>query len=140
MIEFTIPIVPRSVQHGKRVATKSRGRRLAKPRFFNDEDKEAYYKEVALLASPYRPREPLDGPLSMIVRFVFPRLKKHKGPGREYHSARPDTSNLVKGFEDALRGQGFFNDDAQFCHCESTKFYAASGEEAHIYCVMRKVL
>lgn len=77
--------------------------------------------------------EPLEGPLRLVVLFVYAHLKKDGNvrPERKYKPTRPDLSNLIKSFEDGLQSVAF-NDDAQIVSCVTEKVYGAVDEEPHI--------
>ena len=77
--------------------------------------------------------EPLEGPLRLVVLFVYAHLKKDGNvrPERKYKPTRPDLSNLIKSFEDGLQSVAF-NDDSQIVSCVTEKVYGAVDEEPHI--------
>ena len=62
-------------------------------------------------ASQKRPKEPLTGPLSLSVLWLFPKGKSHKAG--EWRVTRPDTDNLEKTLKDCMTHCGFWKDDAQ---------------------------
>lgn len=70
---------------------------------------------------PYRPKEPLHGPLYLYVEWRF-QAKSHK-PG-EWRSTKPDTDNLQKGLKDVLTYAGFWEDDAQVVWEVSRKLWS----------------
>ena len=72
--------------------------------------KEAKDKLSAYL-SVNRPSQPLEGPLSLRVMWLFPRGKSHKNG--QWRSTRPDTDNLQKLLKDCMTKCRFWNDDAQ---------------------------
>jgi crossover junction endodeoxyribonuclease RusA len=67
-------------------------------------------------------RQPLEGPLAMLITFYMRRPKSHYGTGRNenvlktnapgYPSTRPDTLKLTRAVEDALTGI-VYRDDGQ---------------------------
>ena len=64
---------------------------------------------------------PLEGPLSLTVRFYMPRPKAHltarcglKSSAPQWPATRPDTTKLLRAVEDALNGICWF-DDSQIC-------------------------
>lgn len=80
----------------------------------------------------HRPALPLTGPLKLEIIATFGRPKNHyrsgKNAGRlkehapNWHTSRPDQSNIEKFVEDALNGI-FFKDDSQIAHAEVLKLY-----------------
>jgi Holliday junction resolvase RusA-like endonuclease len=78
---------------------------------------------------------PLDGPLSVNVRFVMPRpqmkvWKKRPMP-RYWHTGKPDHDNLSKAFQDSLNGL-LWKDDSQICCSFVEKCVAAGDEQPHV--------
>jgi len=89
------------------------------------------------LALCFKKEAPLAGGILMMSRFVFTRPKNHYRSGKyshllkpnhpTWHIIKPDTSNLVKFYEDALGlSTNFFYDDKQICESYSTKEYGES--------------
>lgn len=130
MISFTIPVDPMSVQFsGKRVMV-----RAGKPIFFKQKKVIKWEQSIEWLTAPYRPAEPLEGPLEMKVFFVLRRPKglmaKKHSPDRMWNVHRPDLDNLQKGLQDALKA--FWKDDSQIVRLSLGKAYTAIGEEPKI--------
>lgn len=77
---------------------------------------------------------PLDVPLVLALRFVFPRPKGHYRTGRNAHLLRasaptfprgkPDTTKLIRGTEDSLTGI-LWRDDALIVRQTATKVYGS---------------
>ena len=65
---------------------------------------------------------PLDGPLRLITKWLFPRGAEHADG--EWKITPPDTDNLVKLFKDCMTRTGWWRDDAQVCSEITEKFYA----------------
>ncbi len=73
--------------------------------------------------APYVPDKPMQGPISLTTKWVYPANKRH--PVDTWKITRPDTDNLVKLPKDVLTVLGFWKDDAQVA-CEMTyKFYGS---------------
>ncbi|MGN1023465.1 MAG: RusA family crossover junction endodeoxyribonuclease [Lachnospiraceae bacterium] len=68
-------------------------------------------KELTLLLMAHRPEEPLTGPLSLTVIWLFPAGRSHKAG--TWRVTRPDTDNLEKMLKDCMTGCGYWKDDAQ---------------------------
>lgn len=72
-------------------------------------------------------RVPLNGPISLSIRFLMPIpasiSKKQKETLKlKPHLKKPDTDNLVKTICDALNGY-VWNDDSQICCIHAEKYY-----------------
>jgi Holliday junction resolvase RusA-like endonuclease len=83
--------------------------------------------------------EPLDVPVSVLVRFVFPRpasVPKKAGTERMPHLGKPDVDNLFKSLADALNGQ-LWVDDSRVYQASLNKFKAAVGEQPHTEVVVK---
>ena len=70
--------------------------------------------------APHKPKEPLKGPLALVVRWKFHGQKKKPG----WKVTRPDTDNLQKALKDEMGKLGFYQDDAQVVHEECEKVWA----------------
>lgn len=70
---------------------------------------------------------PTDLPVSLVVRFWFPELKR-KQPGKV---PRGDVDNYLKTVMDALNGV-VYKDDRQVVHVDASKLYCAAGGEPGI--------
>lgn len=90
--------------------------------------------------STHRPlRFPLDGPVSVVVGFDFPRPKCHFGTGRNAHivksrfrealmAVKPDLDKLVRAVLDALTDAGVWVDDSRVDSISATKSWVTDGE------------
>lgn len=75
-------------------------------------------------------RDPLEGPVSLSLRFRLPipksynkRVRASMLAGETPPTTKPDLSNMVKAIEDALNGVAFV-DDSQVVRSFQTKIYA----------------
>jgi Holliday junction resolvase RusA-like endonuclease len=92
-----------------------------------------------------KPGIPLDEPLHVKFTFCFPRPKSHFRTGAnahllrdiapEWHTGKPDVSNLAKFVEDALNGT-YWKDDSRICDLSATKIY---GDQPHILIQITKL-
>lgn len=77
---------------------------------------------------------PMDGPIALTVRCVFPRNKgemyKSKPMPRMWHTKTPDADNVIKGLKDALKHVAW-RDDSQVCVEFIEKVIAAGNEQPH---------
>ncbi len=80
---------------------------------------------------PYRPDQPLNGPLMLIVAWYFGTKDKKKILSN-WKTTRPDTDNLLKGLKDCLTECGYCADDAQFAYEITSKRWVPL-DKARIY-------
>lgn len=116
MIRLTIPIEPVE-QARPRAVRMRRGVRLYDPAKVRN-----YKASLALRARMRYPGKPLTGPLSVKVRFyrrnqkgVSKRRLRLREDGKIRPTKKPDLSNYLKSFEDALNGI-LWVDDALIVH------------------------
>ncbi|WFE15332.1 RusA family crossover junction endodeoxyribonuclease [Bacillus atrophaeus] len=87
---------------------------------------------VALVASQYRPKQVIAGPVAMDVRVFRPMPKAVSNSKKKKESAekgllrpttKPDVDNYVKGVKDALNHL-IYKDDSQVVDLKVSKFYS----------------
>ena len=87
------------------------------------EDREL--KEVRMLLrarlSKVAPEDPMDGPLRLVVKWMFPNGQHKHGT---YKTTKPDTDNLNKMLKDEMTRTGFWKDDAQVASEIIEKFWS----------------
>lgn len=92
---------------------------------------EGWKSQIAEAFRFHRPPTPIEGPVSVTLKFFFPRpgrlRKKKSPPGEIWHTAKPDVDNLAKSVFDALQQIGMFRDDSQIFECAISKVYATIG-------------
>lgn len=119
MIEFFIPMkkIPTVTHQQKKVRVVN-----GKPQFYEpDELKETRAMFMELLA-PYAPEEPMDGPLRLTTKWLFPRIKgTYDG---QYKHTKPDTENLLKLPKDCMQELGFFVNDSRVASEITEKFWS----------------
>lgn len=81
-----------------------------KPIIYKPEKIKQAKKEIVKHLMPFKPKEPLQGPVELKVVWLFPRGKRHKH--FEWRTTRPDTDNLEKLLKDCMTEVGFWKDDA----------------------------
>lgn len=81
-----------------------------KPIIYKPEKIKQAKKEIIKHLMPFKPKEPLQGPVELKVVWLFPRGKRHKH--FEWRTTRPDTDNLEKLLKDCMTEVGFWKDDA----------------------------
>lgn len=109
-------------------------RKTGRPIITDDSKRSRPWKlEVAQAAGiAMGPRQLLQGPLELHVRFYQPRPKAHFGTGRNEHivkptaplfpTTKPDTTKLVRAVEDAMTAI-VWRDDAQITVQHAEKHY-----------------
>ena len=119
MIEFFISMkkIP-TVTHQQKKVRVVRG----KPQFYEpDELKETRAMFMELLV-PYAPKEPMDGPLRLTTKWLFPKIKGTTNG--QYKHTKPDTDNLVKLLKDCMERTGFYVNDSRVASEVIEKFWA----------------
>lgn len=100
MIEVTIPAVP--VAQPRCKATRVGGF----TRVYTPKTADVFKATIAMSVQQVHKGSPLDGPLRVTIRFVFPRpaskVWKNRPMLREYKPTRPDLDNTAKAVLDAL--------------------------------------
>ena len=81
-----------------------------KPVIYKPEKIKQAKREIIKHLKPFKPSEPLEGPIELRVVWLFPRGKSHKH--MEWRTTRPDTDNLEKLLKDCMTEVGFWKDDA----------------------------
>lgn len=81
-----------------------------KPIIYKPEKIKQAKKEIIKHLMPFKPIEPMQGPVELKVVWLFPRGKRHKH--FEWRTTRPDTDNLEKLLKDCMTEVGFWKDDA----------------------------
>lgn len=128
MQKFFLPMIPPTVTDQEHKISVCRG----KPVIYQPQElKQAKTKFMAALAN-HSPPEPYDGPVGLMVKWLFPITGDHKDG--EWKTTRPDTDNLQKLFKDCMTKTGFWKDDAQVCMEHIEKFYSeTTGVYVEIY-------
>ena len=138
-IEFTVPAVPvaqprpRATNVGKTHA-----------RMYEAESDHPVHTFKALVKLVARDAladgKPLTGPLSAMMRFVFPRLSSaRKGTGRVIKSTRPDLDNLAKSVLDSLNNLAY-KDDGQVQHLTIEKLHAGPDEQPSVWVCIEEIV
>lgn len=93
-----------------------------KPQFYEPEElKETRVMFMDLLA-PYAPEEPMDGPLRLTTKWLFPKIKGTTNG--QYKHTKPDTDNLVKLLKDCMERTEFYVNDSRVASEITEKFWA----------------
>jgi Holliday junction resolvase RusA-like endonuclease len=78
-----------------------------------------------------------DGPVSLIVRALFPRplrlTRKKDPPGRLWYEGRTDVDNVIKAVQDAMEKAGVLENDKQIVAGSFLALYAAKDEKPGVF-------
>ena len=129
-MKFFLSMNPPTATHQEKQVRVVKG----KPIFYEPARlKEARAKLAAHLAQ-HRPQDVLDGPVQLVVKWLFPITAKHHDG--QYKTTRPDTDNLQKLLKDVMTDLHFWDDDAQVASEIVEKFWA---EKTGIYIEIRSL-
>jgi len=119
MIEFFIPMkkIP-TVTHQQKKVRVIRG----KPQFYEPNELKETREMFMELLAPYAPEEPMDGPLRLTTKWLFPKIKGTTNG--QYKHTKPDTENLLKLPKDCMQELGFFVNDSRVASEITEKFWA----------------
>ena len=121
-MQFFMPLRPPTVTHNaKQLHAFMRAGRPCAVLHDSPELKDARAKLHAYHA-PHAPAKPLDGPVRLVVKWLFP--AEGRRPDGSYKTTRPDTDNLEKALKDEMTRLGFWHDDAQVASEITEKFWA----------------
>ena len=132
-IEFFLPMakIP-TVTHQEQRITVRRG----KPLVYDGPRLKAARQLFLAALRPYAPEEPWDGPIELVVKWLFPMPLSRKVPDGGWKITKPDTDNLIKLLKDCMAERGYFVNDSRVCSEINQKFFAAT---PGIYCLLRKL-
>jgi len=82
------------------------------------------------LIKPHAPKEPMEGPLMLVVKWQKPYRKADKAwikEGSEHScDTGSDTDNLIKGLKDIMEKTGFYKNDSQVARDDFHKTWSAT--------------
>lgn len=117
-------------QKGERIGYRFvRGRKVPYIDHYRKANVQMARSQFILKMKPYRPKEPSDRPIRLVVCLYFDISKPKKLWGK-YKTTRPDCDNYVKEIKDVMTKLKFWNDDAQVVDLRVIKRYS---EKATIY-------
>lgn len=88
----------------------------------------AWKTQIGIEAAPLAGRPPIEGPVMLEIKFVFPRPKSRKHD--VFVATKPDIDNLEKAVFDALTARRIWRDDSQIVTQHSSKVYEEPGTPA----------
>jgi Holliday junction resolvase RusA-like endonuclease len=139
LLRFTIPGIPVAQPRQRHKVMHMHGRAMAMNYTPTRDPVNAFKAAARFAAAEAYQGEPLDVPVTVLVRFVFPRpakVPKKAGTERMPHLGKPDVDNLFKSLADALNGQ-LWVDDSRVYQASLNKFKAAVGEQPHTEVVVK---
>ncbi|WP_212661195.1 RusA family crossover junction endodeoxyribonuclease [Helcococcus kunzii] len=119
IIEFFIPLedVPTKTAQEQRINCVNN-----KPIVYKDKELEDIENLFCGHLFSYTPDKPIKGPISLTTKWLFKNNGSHKNG--EWKETKPDTTNLIKLFEDCMTKVGFWGDDCQVASNLIQKFWA----------------
>lgn len=87
------------------------GIKHGKPFFYDPPEVRDAKQKIMSYLIQYTPKVPFEGPVALIVAWLYPIKGKHVH--MEWRTSRPDTDNLQKILKDCMTKCGFWKDDAQ---------------------------
>ena len=82
-----------------------------RPIFYKPEKVKQARATIITHLKPFKPKQPLEGPIKLEVIWRFPKGKRYKH--NEWRVTKPDTDNLEKMLKDCMTEVGFWKDDSQ---------------------------
>ncbi|WP_162985591.1 RusA family crossover junction endodeoxyribonuclease [Virgibacillus halodenitrificans] len=129
MIEFIIPGQP-VAQARPRAGKIQRGKKRGQTVLYDPQESKNYKNYVSIIAKQHAPKIPFEGALQVSIKIYrqIPKstTKKDRAlflAGIKRPVTKADTSNYVKGIEDALNGI-IYKDDSQIVDLYAAKYYS----------------
>ena len=115
--EFFMPMIPPTCTHQEKKVTVVQGR----PKFYEPAELKLARQKLTAHLIRFRPEQPYQCGMRLIVRWCFPRGRHRDG---SYRITKPDTDNLQKLLKDCMTAAGFWKDDALVASELAEKFWA----------------
>lgn len=126
MIDINIDCIPpKHTAQGSNQILKTKSGRFFIGKKTNSNAK-ATQNELFNLLYPYRPEQPLEKPLRVEIKWVYPYRKSEPKKNRtseKYCDTRPDVDNICKLLFDMMTRIGFWIDDSQIADLHFTKVW-----------------
>ena len=120
MIEFFMAMdPPTKTDQQHRIGIRKDGTRYV----YRDAELKKAKAQLMEQLSRFCPAEQLQGPVRLIVKWLFPKGRHRDG---QWKTTRPDTDNLNKMLKDCMTELGYWTDDALVCSEIIEKFWAAT--------------
>lgn len=123
VVEATILVSPRSVQHGLRVGAVGKGSKR-KAVTYSDGAKKLYASEIIRESKHLAPEKPLSGGIIFCATFYLPHDGSKSGPAWQQGPDDPDLDNIEKGTIDGLVKAGFMKNDCMIYAHNTVKVWA----------------
>jgi len=118
IINFFLPIKPPTKTAQQKAARRVKG----KTYYYEDGDLAQVRQKLLAWTGKHRPEKPLEGPLRLTVKWLFPLITR--AHGGQYKDTKPDLDNIIKMLADALEQNGFYHNDSQIASMILEKFWA----------------
>lgn len=125
-IEFFLPMNPPTVT--------AQQHKIGNGKFYDPQELKVAKVKIRDALIPFRPDQPFDGALRLIVKWCYPITGKHYDG--EYKYTKPDTDNLNKALKDIMEDLNFFVNDSRVASEIIEKFWA---EIPGIYIRLEKI-
>ena len=123
-------------EKGERIAYRFEGgKKIPYIDHYRKSEVQASRNQLTLMMKKYRPKQPSDRPIRLVVCLYF-NISKPKKLWGKYKTTRPDCDNYVKEIKDVMTDLKFWNDDAQVVDLRVIKRYS---EKATIYINMEEL-
>lgn len=99
--------------------------------FFHDHRMEREAHTWAALLRPHRPDVPMSGAVELVIRLIYPHLKKTAKRDQvalRPKVSKPDAGNAAKHLEDTLVKMRFLEDDQQVARLTVEKWHGPSDQ------------
>ena len=111
-------------EKGERIAYRFEGgRKIPYIDHYRKPEVQASRNQLTLMMKKYRPKQPSDRPIRLMVCLYF-NISKPKKLWGKYKTTRPDCDNYVKEIKDVMTDLKFWNDDAQVVDLRVIKRYS----------------
>lgn len=132
-MDLFLRCVPPSVTAQQKRVRVVRSRRSGKPIpvFFHGAKMRAQEQTWTALLEPHAPAVPLQGPLALTVRLVYPHRKsvcRRDADRLVPKQTKPDAGNASKHLEDVLTRLRFIEDDARISRLVVEKFHGPTAQ------------
>lgn len=139
-MRFTIRCIPpkHTAQGGKRILRTRDGRLFIGKTA--DSKAQQTENELISLFSPFAPKKPLEGPVKLEIKWVYPYRKSEPKKNRGFMvwcDKRPDADNILKFVCDVMTRCGFWLDDGQVADLRFVKVW---DEEPRIEVIVENCL
>lgn len=120
MIEFFMHMIPPETTHQQKKVHVVKN----KPVFYEPDDLKKAREKLMAHLSKYKPEKKFNGPVRMVVKWLFPITGQHLDG--EYKYTKPDLDNSNKLLQDCMTKLDFWKDDSYVVSLITEKFWAVT--------------